>query len=246
MPAMPLIPAVEATLTTTPRVASRASMQARITRKVPVRTKGYAATTIDDVGAAAGATRATFYLHFTNKAELLGELVGAVEQEADDLNERLSEAVRVGDRRAISTWLDAAFDSWETVRYSAMAQEEAAAIEPEGRRARAESFDRGVGAIMRGLAAAGRGDETGRRVRAVLMYSQLRNVFHRWMRVGWDVDRQEMSPVMTNMWLAALQEQSGARTKPPRRTTARTADLTAGTPARRRRAPAPRPSRTTD
>jgi hypothetical protein len=114
---------------------------------------------------------------------------------ADDLNERLAEAVRVGHRRAISTWLDAAFDFWETVRYSAMAQEEAAAIEPEVRRARAESFDRGVGAIMRGLAAPGRGDETSRRVRAVLIYSQLQNVIHRWMRVGWDVDRQEMLQV---------------------------------------------------
>jgi AcrR family transcriptional regulator len=206
------------------------------------RTKGYAATTIDDVAAAAGATRATFYLHFTNKAELLGELVGAVEEEADDLNERLAEAVRVGDRRAISVWLDAAFDFWETVRYSAMAQEEAAAIEPEVRRARAESFDRGVGAIMRGLADAGRGDETSRRVRAVLIYSQLQNVFHRWMRVGWDVDRQEMLRVMTNMWLAALQEQGGAGTKRLQTTTG----VTPGKPARRRQAPARRASRTAD
>ncbi len=204
------------------------------------RSKGYAATTIDDVAAAAGATRATFYLHFTNKAELLGELVGAVEQEADDLNERLAEAVGVGDRLAISVWLDAAFDFWETVRYSAMAQEEAAAIEPEVRRARAESFDRGVGAIMRGLADAGQGDDTNRRVRAVLIYSQLQNVFHRWMRVGWDVDRQEMLHVMTNMWLAALHGDGDA--EQPEVTEA----VTPRAPARRRRAPARRSSRTTD
>ena len=32
-------------------------------------TKGYAATTIDDIATAAGATRTTFYLHFSSKAE---------------------------------------------------------------------------------------------------------------------------------------------------------------------------------
>jgi hypothetical protein len=36
------------------------------------------------------------------------------------------------------------------------------------------------------------------------MYSQLQNVFHRWMRVGWEADRGEMLKVMTAMWMAAL------------------------------------------
>lgn len=143
---------------------------------------------------------------------------------------------------AISVWLDAAFDFWETVRYSAMAQEEAAAIEPEVRRARAESFDRGVGAIMRGLADAGRGDDTTRRVLAVLIYSQLQNVFHRWMRVGWDVDRQEMLHVMTRMWLAALHGDGDGGTEQPELIKA----ATPRAPARRPRAPARRSSRTTD
>ena len=38
-------------------------------------TKGYAATTIDDIAVAAGTTRATFYLHFPSKADLVRSLV---------------------------------------------------------------------------------------------------------------------------------------------------------------------------
>ena len=35
------------------------------------RVRGYAATTIEDVASGAGATRATFYLHFRTKADLI-------------------------------------------------------------------------------------------------------------------------------------------------------------------------------
>jgi hypothetical protein len=41
-------------------------------------------------------------------------------------------------------------------------------------------------------------------VRAVLAYSQLQTVFHRWMRVGWDIDREESLEVMTDMWMQAF------------------------------------------
>lgn len=166
--------------------------------------KGYAATTIDDVVRAAGVTRATFYLHFTNKAELLTELLVDVARQTYDINDRLVGVVADGGRAAITGWLDEAFDFWETCRTSAMAQEEAAAIEPSIRAARTESFDRGVAGIIGGLEAAGHFDADGRRARAVCMYSQLQNVFHRWMQVGWEADRAVMLGVMTDMWMAAL------------------------------------------
>ena len=38
-------------------------------------TKGYAATTIDDIATAAGSTRTTFYLHFSSKAEVMSALL---------------------------------------------------------------------------------------------------------------------------------------------------------------------------
>jgi AcrR family transcriptional regulator len=172
--------------------------------KAAFASKGYAATTIDDVARAAGVTRATFYLHFDNKGELLGELAADVARQTAEINGRLAKVVARGDRATIAAWLNDAFDFWEAIRSTAIAQEEAAAIEPRFRQARSESFDQGVAAVMRGLKSAGRSDPDGRRARGVLMYSQLQNVFHRWMHVGWEADRGEMLQVMTNMWLAAL------------------------------------------
>jgi len=109
--------------------------------------------------------------------------------------------------------LDAAIDFWERIRTSAIAQEEAAVMDPTIRQARAQGFDRGVDALMHGLSDAGLWDEGQRRVRAMLAYSQLQNVFHRWMRVGWDVDRCTMLEVMTDMWLAGYR--TAQATLPP-------------------------------
>src|SRR3984885_5474822 len=39
--------------------------------------QGYPETTVDDIARAAGASRATFYLHFKSKAELMGAAIDA-------------------------------------------------------------------------------------------------------------------------------------------------------------------------
>ena len=38
-------------------------------------TKGYAATTIDDIAAAAGTTRVTFYAHFPSRRAIMAALI---------------------------------------------------------------------------------------------------------------------------------------------------------------------------
>jgi AcrR family transcriptional regulator len=167
------------------------------------RAKGYAATTIDDVVSAAGATRATFYLHFGGKVDLIAEIHKRIEPELERVNEELTAAIRDGQRAAIARWLDSAFRLWESLKDVASAQQEAAASEPQIRAAMTASYDRAIAAIVEGFRQAGRWNSGQRKVRAILMYSQLQNVFHRWMRVGWDVNRAEMLRVMTDMWLAA-------------------------------------------
>ena len=42
-------------------------------------TKGYVATTVDDIAQAAGSTRTTFYLHFSSKAEVMSALLTKAE-----------------------------------------------------------------------------------------------------------------------------------------------------------------------
>src|SRR4051794_23035335 len=127
------------------------------------RTRGYAATTIDDVVAGAGATRPTFYAHFKTKADLVDELGLGVRREVADLNVRLRVAVASGERAAIRGYLDHAFEFWERVREFARAEEEAATLDPAIRERRSRSFDDAVATIVAGLEDAGRSAPAGRR-----------------------------------------------------------------------------------
>ncbi|WP_313811009.1 TetR family transcriptional regulator [Glutamicibacter sp.] len=73
---------------------------------------GYAKSRIDDVAAAAGTSRATFYLHFGGKTELLSELiVRAQESFAADFREL---AVLFGDPQVdeLRRWIQRALSHW--------------------------------------------------------------------------------------------------------------------------------------
>ena len=170
------------------------------------RARGYAATTIDDVATGAGTTRATFYLHFRTKADLVQELMAEVQRDAQVVNERLHAAVASGEREELRSWIDGAFDLWEVIRSSAWAEAEAATVDDGARVRRTRAFDAGVDAIVRGLAVRAGRDDPRHRVRAVLCYAQLDSAFHRWMQVGWDIDRSEALEVMTRMWWSVLGE----------------------------------------
>src|SRR6478609_6866480 len=59
--------------------------------------KGYSATTIDDIAVAAGTTRVTFYAHFASRRAIIAaSTAAAVEPEIRDLVDEWSEEV-VGD-----------------------------------------------------------------------------------------------------------------------------------------------------
>src|SRR5688500_16676372 len=167
------------------------------------RRRGYAATTVDDIVNGAGATRPTFYLHFKSKADIIEELGRDVRSRVTELNRQLRTAVASGEREQVRAYLDAAFDWWEEIRDFASAQEEAATLEADIRKARGKTFDQAVASIVAGLTDAQKWTKESRQVRAVLAYSQLQTVFHRWMRVGWDIDRAESLEVMTDMWVCA-------------------------------------------
>jgi hypothetical protein len=65
-------------------------------------------------------------------------------------------------------------------------------------------FDSAIGDIERGLDAAGRFPPSSRRVRATLAFGQLEFASRRWMRHGWDVDRDETHALLTEAWLHLL------------------------------------------
>ena len=111
-------------------------------------TKGYAATTIDDIATAAGSNRTTFYLHFSSKAEVVSALLMKVDAilTADD-DPPLTAVVASGSRDLIRTWLDRKFTQWDVIKPYLLTSYQAA-YEPD-----VVATD---GAVVRGR---GRGDD---------------------------------------------------------------------------------------
>ena len=136
-------------------------------------TKGYAATTIDDIATATGATRTTFYLHFASKAEVMTALlkeVDAILTAADDPS--LTDVVASGSRDLIHTWLDRKFDQWDEIKPYLTASYQAA-HEPDVADMTETWFEDAVGQMIEGLKQADRFAPERRRIRCVLAFGQL-------------------------------------------------------------------------
>ena len=167
--------------------------------------KGYAATTVDDIAAAVGTTRATFYAHFPSKAQLMRSLV-------ERSNEMLTEAdvpplhsvVESGDRELIRVWLARKFDQWAEIRPYVVAAHQAAASEPDIQAALDQWFDSAIDDMQAGLDRSGRFDPTSRRVRCALAFGELEFFSRRWMRLGWTVDRDVSLDLMVENWCFLL------------------------------------------
>ena len=90
---------------------------------------GYPGATIDEIAAAAGASRATFYLHFKSKADLIRELVETMPDRQhvwDELG-----AMRDPSAAEVRAWLDGVVAMYDTHRLYFLAVEQAVAVEPE-------------------------------------------------------------------------------------------------------------------
>lgn len=162
--------------------------------------KGYAATTIDDIAAAAGTTRQTFYLHFPSKAQLLKELISDVNAMLTSDDPSLAEVVASGERAQIRAWLGRRIDQWPEIQPYITAAHEGAASDAEVQEAIDHWFESAIGDIHEGLDRADRFAPSSRRVRGTLAFGQLEFASRRWMRHGWDVDRDETLNLLTESW----------------------------------------------
>src|SRR3954454_3493303 len=101
--------------------------------------KGYAATTIDELLAAAGTTRVTFYAYFPSRADLMKELIGELNQMLDRISDprqgsppaSLVTPIRDGERAGIAAWPVDVSKPWDNIRPYTKAESEAAAIDSE-------------------------------------------------------------------------------------------------------------------
>jgi AcrR family transcriptional regulator len=173
--------------------------------------KGYTATTIEDIAGAAGTTRATFYLHFPSKAELMGALIPEVDAILTAVDDPpLSAVIELGRRDLVEQWLSRKFDQWGTIRPYLMAAEQAAPSEPQVADAIEKWFEEVAGDMQAGLDRAGRFDPTTRRIRCVLAFGQFEYLSRRWFRLGWIIPRETCLEVLTDSWCNLLTDEGVA------------------------------------
>lgn len=177
-------------------------------------TNGYAATTIDEIAAAAGTTRVTFYAHFPSRMAIMAALI----ERLNELLERhesaargstadaLIEVVRDGSAEAIGAWLRAQTVRWPAIRPYIVAAHVASAVEPEIRELVDAWAEEVANDIQDGLDAADRFDPATRHFRGVLAFEMLDRTNHHWIRHQWDIDTAPGLTVLIEAWVDLLGE----------------------------------------
>lgn len=166
--------------------------------------KGYAATTIDDIASAAGSTRATFYLHFSSKVGVMSALltkVDAILTAVDD--PPLTAVVASGSRELIRTWLDRKFSQWDEIKPYLKASYQAS-HEPDIEAQTERWFEDVVEQMTTGLTQAKRFSPERRRIRCVLAFGQLEYLSRRYFSAGWAIPREVCLEELTNSWCHQL------------------------------------------
>lgn len=168
--------------------------------------RGYAAATVDDIATAAGATRTTFYLHFSSKAELVSELLKRADEILTAVDDpSLTEVVRSGDADLIRGWLNRKFDQWDDIKpYLTVSFQ--ASHEPDVLEQTERWFEDVVTQMSEGLALAGRFNPPARRIRCVLAFGQFEYLSRRYFAKGWVVPRDTVLDELTASWTYLLSD----------------------------------------
>jgi AcrR family transcriptional regulator len=165
--------------------------------------KGYAATTIDDIAAAVGTTRVTFYAHFPSRRAIMAALIEQLNAHGTTAS-ALVDVVHAGTAEAIGGWLREQSARWPVIRPYILAADVASAIEPEIRELKDEWSEEVVGDIKDGLDLADRFDPESRHFRGVLAFEMLDRTNLHWIRHGWDLDTDPALDVLAETWVKLL------------------------------------------
>jgi AcrR family transcriptional regulator len=176
--------------------------------------KGYAATTIDDIAVAAGTTRVTFYAHFPSRraimAALIGELNFILERQQSPEHRStataLVDVVHAGSAEGIGTWLRQQIARWPVIRPYISSAAVAAAVEPEIQELVDEWSEEVVSDIKDGLDLADRFDPATRYFRGVLAFEMLDRANQHWIRHQWDLNSDPALDVLAEAWVKLLGE----------------------------------------
>lgn len=173
--------------------------------------KGYSATTIDDIAAAAGTTRVTFYAHFASRRAIMATLIGRLNEilERDENSDgstaaALVDVIETGSAQGIDHWVRTQVARWPEIQPYIVAGHAAAAVEPEI----LELMDAWAGDVVRdverGLDRAGRFAPDSRYFRGVLAFEMLDRANMHWIAQGWSLENDPALDVLVEAWVGLL------------------------------------------
>ncbi|MET9150443.1 TetR/AcrR family transcriptional regulator [Streptomyces griseoflavus] len=177
------------------------------------KTKGYAATTVDDIATAAGTTRVTFYAYFPSRSELMKALID------EQLNEALQrvrspehgstardlvDTVAEGTPEAIMAWLRRTAEIWPAIRPIIRVGRDASVVDPDLPDLVERWLAEAISDVEDGLAVAGRLAPHQRHFRGVLAIAELDFVSQHWDRSDWKLTRDQMLDELAASWVRLL------------------------------------------
>jgi len=174
--------------------------------------KGYAATTIDEIAAAAGTTRVTFYAYYPSRSDLMRDFmarVNAVLDRADgpesgSTASDLVDVVRAGELPGILAWLESRAALWPVFRPYLDVLDEAAAVDREVRTMVEEWHEEVISDLVRGMRLAGRFSDETHHIRGTLAFTQLDYVATLWTRRRLEPNRDHALEVLADSWYHLL------------------------------------------
>jgi AcrR family transcriptional regulator len=166
--------------------------------------QGYTRTTIDHITSAVGTSRATFYLHFDAKWQVVHETHEMyVMPETFDYYRRLN-ALGVPSQDELREWLDDAIGFYERHRTLLVINAEANAVEPELQRASATWLSRCADEMPNYLQRWTGSEREEARLRLELMILQLSRFAVQWVTGNWEADRKIVLAVLLDLWSSGL------------------------------------------
>jgi AcrR family transcriptional regulator len=174
---------------------------------------GYAAATTDAIARRAGANRATFYLHYAGKADVVLELMERVHEEVVGIFATAG-ALEDPTREEVRAWLAGALGFWDRNRALVDANHQAMTVEPRGATRWWAGFEQMVDAMPRlweGLEGEERELERARVLTALVGLERLC-----WFLVLGQapLDRERALDVLAEEWHALLHRPQRKETRP--------------------------------
>lgn len=166
---------------------------------------GYAAVTIDDIAAQVGCSRATFYLHFAGKTDVLQKISAeTMQQRAVTVYADLDAVLESDSREAFTGWIRRALAWFEANQAILPAWDEAVALEPEFKIVARRAIDDLLAAMPRYLERWGAERHDEAHLRIELLVSQLERFFTRWAVQGTIELSADAAEVLSDIWFPAL------------------------------------------